>query len=266
MSASLWPYKTPSSHETMSGIIRRRSTNKVDVREVALDGLDLSSATRILHLGCGFGFMAEKLVGRVAPDAELVGVDAWQSNEKPFLERVSSAGRTGRFCCMELDSVLPWEDQSYDVVVCCFSLYFFVGILPEIARVLKPDGLFLAVTHSEHSVAGDLPAAGFEKAATGLLALTRNFSGENGSELLKAHFGEVTRIEYNNSLKFERDHLDELFTYMRFKLPLLVPGAKPTDEIPADLARYARMAMSRAGEVVVEKNDAIFHARRPLCH
>ncbi|UCE60573.1 MAG: class I SAM-dependent methyltransferase [Phycisphaerales bacterium] len=250
----------------MSAIIRRRSTNKTDVREAALDGLDLSSATKILDLGCGFGFMAEKLAGEVAPDAELLGVDAWQSNEKQFLEKVSSAGRSGRFHCVELDSTLPWENKSYDVVVCCFSLYFFVEILPEVARVLRPDGLFLAVTHSEHSVAGDLPAAGFEKAATGLLSLTRNFSAENGSELLGAHFGDVTRVNYINSLRFEKEHLDELFTYMRFKLPFLLPDAKPTDEIPDNLARYVGVAMARSGEVVVEKNDAIFRARRPLCH
>jgi len=266
MAASLWPYESPRSHEAISDIIRRHSTNKVDVREAALEGLDLSRVTRILDLGCGFGFMAEAIVHRVAPGAEILGVDVWRSDEQAFVEKVTSAGRTARFCCMELDSTLPFESKSFDLVVCCFSLYFVVEILADAARVLHPDGLFLAVTHSEGSVTGDLPAAGFPDAAAGLLSLVSRFSAENGAELLSEHFAEVERVDYVNSLRFEPEHLDELFTYMHFKLPFLVSGSKPTDEIPDKLVRFARMTMARTGELVVEKNDSVFRARRPLCH
>jgi len=44
-------------------------------------------------------------------------------------------------------SVLPWEDQYFDVVVDIFALYantlpVIYSTLAEIARVLKPDGVF----------------------------------------------------------------------------------------------------------------------------
>lgn len=264
--SSLWPYENPSTHETMSAIIQRRSTNRTDVRKVALGDLDLSFARSILDLGCGFGFLTEVLAERVAPDARFVGVDAWRSNETPFLQKVVAGGHSGSFICMQVDSKLPWPQRSFDLVVCSYSLYFFVDVLPEIARVLAPHGLFLTITHSDSRLAGQLPDAGFAEAASALLSLIRRFSAENGRDFLSRWFGDITRIDYANSLRFEAEHVDELLTYLRFKLPFLVPGSKPGDDLPESLARFARDLLARSGEVVVEKNDAAFRCRRPLCH
>ena len=265
LASTLWPYRSPVSHEIVSAIIRRRSTNRADIRAVALGDLDLRSAKDVLDLGCGFGFMADALAQRVAPDARFVGVDTWGSNEAAFMEKVVANGRSAKFERMELESTLPFADQSFDIVVCSYSLYFFVGILPEVARVLKPSGLFLSITHSERHVIGDLPAAGFAEAAAGLLEITRRFSAENGTELLKRWFGEVARIDYHNSLRFRAEHKDDLRTFLRFKLPVLVAGSEPDDDLPAELAAYADQALARNGEVVVGKNDAVFRCRSPLC-
>jgi len=264
--SSLWPFDSPSAHETVSAIIRRRSTNNTDVREAALRDLDLSFAKDILDLGCGFGFMAEALAERAAPDARVVGVDVWRSNESPFLERVGATGRKPSFACMHVDSKLPWPDRAFDLVVCSYSLYFFLDVLPEVARVLAPHGLFLALTHSKDSFVGLLRAAGLAEAESELLSLSRRFSAENGRNLLDRWFGDVTRIDYHNSLRFKTEHVDELLAYLEFKLPLLVPGSKPHDSVPEDLASFARASLSRTGEVIVEKNDATFRCRSPLCH
>ena len=263
--SSLWPYQRPAGHEVVSTIIRRRSTNPRDIREVALGDLDLSFAKNVLDLGCGFGFMAEALAGRVAPDARFLGVDAWASNGPSFMDKVACNGRTAEFTCMKVGSKLPWPDQSFDLIVCTYALYFFVDAIPEVARVLTPRGLFLAVTHSERHVVGQLPAAGFAEAAAGLLALTRRFSAENGRQTLSEWFGEVTQIDYLNSLRFAAEDKDELFAFLRFKLPVLVPGAKPGDDLPLELTHYAEQTLARAGELIVGKNDAVFRCRSPLC-
>ncbi|MGD2111080.1 MAG: class I SAM-dependent methyltransferase [Phycisphaerae bacterium] len=262
-SSQLWPYASPVNHESVSAIIRRRSTNKTDVREVALQGLDLSKIKRVLDLGCGFGFIEEVLADRVAPDAVFVGVDALKSNEPAFRGKVTRSGHRGGFVCRELDARLPWPTDRFDLVVCCYALYFFVEIIPEVARVLAPDGVFLAITHYEKSIAGQLPAAGFEDAASRLLDLTRRFSAENGRDLLGPHFGEINRIDYENSLQFTADDVEELLRFLRFKLPFLVPDAKPGDDLPDSIARFAQVVMRRTGGLTVEKNDAIFQCRRP---
>ena len=250
----------------MSAIIRRRSTNSADVRQAALRDLDLSSARNILDLGCGFGFMAEALAGRVAPEARMVGVDVWPSNEQPFLTRAAANGRKASFTCMRIDAELPWPDGSFDLVVCSYSLYFFEQVLPEVARILAPQGLFVTITHQERNFIGMLQASGTAEAGSELLSLTRRFSAENGPRLLGRWFGQVDRVDYHNSLCFKPEHVDEMLTCLRFKLPLLVPGAKPGDDLPGDMERYARNWLTRQGEVVVEKNDVIFRCRKPLGH
>ncbi|MBN2563048.1 MAG: class I SAM-dependent methyltransferase [Phycisphaerae bacterium] len=265
-SSSLWPYRYPAAHETVSDIIRQRSTNATDLREVVLRDFDISFARNILDLGCGFGFMAEALARRAAPGACVVGVDVWPSNEAPFLERVAATGREARFHCMQIGSRLPWPDRSFDLVVCSFSLYFFVDVLPEVARVLAPHGLFLTVTHSDRSFLGLLRAAGLTEAASGLLALMRQFSAENGRSHLERWFGQVTQIDYHNALRFKAAHLDDLLLYLKFKLPLLIPDAAQADNLPSALIHHAEASLSRLGEVVVEKNDTAFQCRSPLCH
>ncbi|MBU0637846.1 MAG: class I SAM-dependent methyltransferase [Planctomycetes bacterium] len=260
---SLRSFRCPSTHETVSTIIRQRSTNRTDVRDAALQGLDLSSARQVLELGCGFGFMAETVARRAAADAQLVGVDAWQSNEQPFLSRVAAAGRQGQFICSRIGASLPCPDRSFDLVVCSYSLYFFVEALPDIARVLAPNGLLVAVTHSEQSFDGLLHAVGVPAAESLLPALLRRFSAENGERLLRRWFDEVGRSDYPNVLRFEPEHLNDLLTYVHFKLPLLRPGWHPGDEMPGRLVETVRRTLALDGSVDVEKDDAVFLCRRP---
>lgn len=259
--STIWPFQSPLTHEAVSAIIRRRSVNQQDIREVALRGLDLSSVRRILDLGCGFGFMTEQLARRVADDAEFVGVDVWPDNEQAFRQRVVQAGRRADFRCMEVNSTLPWPEGAFDLVCCCFSLYFFPEVIPEIARVLTGDGLLLIVTHSERSVEGQLAVAGYGTAASKLVALARMFSAENGREKLAGSFSRIKRIDYHNELRFEAGHREELDAYLRFKLPLLVPNAALGDDLPEGLRRFIEDRLADPGEVVIDKNDAIFHCR-----
>jgi len=262
---SLWPYKFPSTHKTISAIIQKRSSNDTDVRQAALKDLDLSSAKRILDLGCGFGFMSESLARGAAADACLVGVDFWESNKTPFLKKVTATGRQGEFVCMKINSELPWKDCSFDLVVCSYSLYFFANALPEISRILAPRGQLLATTHSESSVLALLEIAGADQTDSVLLSLIRKFSSENGHFLLAKYFGEITQKDYYNSLTFDSESVDELLSYLKFKLPFFIPDSKPDDELPGSIADYAQTMLSRLGKVVLEKNDTTFRCRSPLC-
>ena len=67
-------FKDAKKHQEIAGIIKDHLQPKTDIRQLALDGLDLSSSKRILDLGCGFGFFTEALKGRVSNDAIITGV------------------------------------------------------------------------------------------------------------------------------------------------------------------------------------------------
>jgi len=255
----------PVQHTLISEIIRRHSSNRDDVRDVALDGLDLSGVRTVLDLGCGFGFMSEAVARRVAPDAELVGIEACAANEGPYLERVGAAGRRGRFICQRIEQRLDWPSGSIDLVVASYALYFFPQIVPEIARVLRPEGLFLALTHTESSCRELLRVAGLRISDTRLLGSIRQFSAETGQQILSPWFGEIQRVDYRNSLTFEVADYDDFLSYLRFKLPLILPESEPGTEVPKPMADAIRATLTRQKKLVFPKDDAAFRCRCPRC-
>jgi SAM-dependent methyltransferase len=252
-------------HRRASTIIRRHSTNRDDVREVALAGLDLEAAQQVLDLGCGFGFMSIGLAERTAPTARLLGVDVCEQNRAAYLRAVGQTGRQARFECLRIRSALPWPSASFDLVVASYSLYFFIEALPEIARVLRPHGLFLTITHSECSSLSLCRAVGLPVAASPLVELSRLFSAENGREQLTPHFRVVEIIRYPNALRFAAGDFADLTAYVRFKLPELVPQRGKVRRSPRLEPQQIARRLTRDGALVLDKQDAIFRCRGPRC-
>jgi 2-polyprenyl-6-hydroxyphenyl methylase/3-demethylubiquinone-9 3-methyltransferase len=97
---------------------------------------------KVLDLGCGGGFVAEELAKR---GADVVGVDpadalldVAQMHAQDSGLRIEYKRGTGEF--------IPCENESFDVVVCVDVLEHvddLSEVLREVARVLKPGGLFL---------------------------------------------------------------------------------------------------------------------------
>jgi SAM-dependent methyltransferase len=254
----LSPYEDPAAHAHISALIREHSSNLADVRGATMRSLDFSDVEEVLDLGCGFGFWTEDLAGRVAPGARFTGIDACDGNEASYLRTVEAQGRRARFICAHVDACLPFEDDSFDLVLAAYSLYFFAGILPEVDRVLRPGGRFVAVTHSEGSLAGLLSLIDLPREDATLMRLLGTFSAENGRALLAGTFSEVERVDYLNRLTFSEDDGEDLMEYLRFKIPLLLPGVEAGTDLPVGLLACASDALHRCGRVIVEKDDALF--------
>jgi SAM-dependent methyltransferase len=254
----LSPYEDPAAHARISALIRHHSSNREDVRGAMLGSLDLGCVEEVLDLGCGFGFWTEEVADRVAPGAHFTGIDACDGNEHSYLRSVESTGRQARFIRADLDSHLSFEDASFDLVIAAYSLYFFVRIVPEVARVLRPCGQFLAVTHSERCFAGLLSAVELSDDDSPLLGLIRRFSAENGRSLLIRSFGRVKRVDYHNTLTFREEDRGDFLAYLQFKLPLLSPGAQYGKGLPEAVALRASESLRKRGRVTVRKDDALF--------
>ncbi|MDU8944436.1 bifunctional 2-polyprenyl-6-hydroxyphenol methylase/3-demethylubiquinol 3-O-methyltransferase UbiG [Ovoidimarina sediminis] len=107
---------------------------------------------RVLDLGCAGGFMAEALDER---GAEVTGID-------PAAEAIGAArahaARAGRAISYDVGvgEDLPYEDQSFDAVVCVDVLEHVRDlrqVMAEVARVLEPGGLFLFDTINRNPLA-----------------------------------------------------------------------------------------------------------------
>jgi SAM-dependent methyltransferase len=259
----LHAFERPEEHEAIAAMVQRRSTNRDDVIETLLRGLDLSFAREVLDLGCGFGLFSGKVASCVAPDACLTGVDACAANEGPFRRRVERAGRRARFAAMRIESPLPWADRAFDLVLCSYSLYFFPEVLPELARVLAAQGCALVLTHSRRSFHALLVAAGLDPATSGLTSLIERFPAEGARARLAAFFETVERVAYPNTLRFARQDTDDVLAYLRFKLPLLPVDWDADDAVPETMRRSIEHWLVAHDGLIVEKNDAGFRCRGP---
>jgi 2-polyprenyl-6-hydroxyphenyl methylase / 3-demethylubiquinone-9 3-methyltransferase len=106
----------------------------------------------VLDLGCGGGFMAEALADR---GAHVTGIDP---AEKAIAIARAHSGTTGHDIAydMGVGEALPYSEARFDTVVCVDVLEHVSDldqVLAEVARVLRPGGLFLFDTINRNPLA-----------------------------------------------------------------------------------------------------------------
>jgi SAM-dependent methyltransferase len=114
----------------------------------------------ILETAAGTGIVTEALTAAL-PDARIVATDLNQAMLDVAAQRV----RSGRVTFQPADAqALPFDDASFDLVVCQFGAMFFpdrVGAYREALRVLRPGGrLLFNVWDSLHSNPASAAIAG----------------------------------------------------------------------------------------------------------
>ncbi|MFW5861720.1 MAG: class I SAM-dependent methyltransferase, partial [Spirochaetota bacterium] len=146
-------YANINHHISTRDIIRRHSSNTNDIRAMAIDSLELSHVKNVLDLGCGYGFFVEILNNRLHDDAQVTGIDIIDyQNRKKFLFTVNSIGYEGEFVHGSADIINSMGDNTFDLVISSYSLYFFPHLIPHIARILSPGGIFISLTHSRNTL------------------------------------------------------------------------------------------------------------------
>ncbi len=109
------------------------------------------TGTQVLDLGCAGGFMAEALTEK---GAEVTGLDPAPKAIEAARRRAQSIGQSIRYD-VGVGEDLPYDDASFDTVVCVDVLEHvsdLTMVLSEIARVLRPGGIFLFDTINRNPV------------------------------------------------------------------------------------------------------------------
>jgi SAM-dependent methyltransferase len=116
------------------------------------DPLTPTPPITIVDLACGDGYLLEQIRERL-PGARLIGID--MSAEELAAARLRLG--PGVELLLERAQRLPLADRSVDYLLCHMALMLMDDVeevVREIARVLKPGGVFAAI------VGGDLPPEG----------------------------------------------------------------------------------------------------------
>ncbi len=258
-------------------IIKTYSLNKSDIRDIALNNLNCNKVKKVLELGCGYGFFIEKLKGRINEGAVIIGVDMVENNREPFLHSVSSIQYKGEFISGSADIIREMPQASFDLIITSYSLYFFPHLIPEIARVLAPDGVFIAVTHSKntlheaiHFIRSCINSIGsLDAKETVINKLFSAFSLEEGGYQLERYFNRVERLDYNNAMIFPADHINDFIFYIDKKKNLIYKEVM--ELMPEKMGDIIQCVDNKINEFVrangtisLNKDDAVFRCFEPM--
>jgi SAM-dependent methyltransferase len=121
-----------------------------DFLDLLAHRLDLKTIRRAADIGCGVGHWSGLLYPRLAPGAEMVGVDREQTYLTQYLSRLRTvAPETARLEALQGDALnLPLADGSLDMTTCQTLLLHLdrpEAALREMIRVTRPGGLVLCV-------------------------------------------------------------------------------------------------------------------------
>jgi SAM-dependent methyltransferase len=162
-------------------------------QDVALAALRAAAPDSVLEVGCGTGAFAQRIAAEIA-GARVVVTD--QS-----LRFVALAAAQGLDTQVADIQDLPFDYDSFDAVAAMWMLYHVRDLdrgLAEVRRVLRPDGVFVAVTNGDAHLADLMVEAGGRPLVT-------QFSTENGEAALRRHFTHVTRDDIATRARFD-DH------------------------------------------------------------
>jgi SAM-dependent methyltransferase len=203
-----------------------------DPREFAFDAVAEAKPRRVLEVGGGEGELAERIRNELG--AEVIGID--QSERMVEIQRHKGIdARVGDA------HELPFEDGEFDVAVAAWMLYHVRDLdrtLSELARVLRPAGLLVAVTNATDHLQQLWDLAG---RASSIGRFT--FRSENGEELLRRHFAKVERRDAHGWAMMDTETIRG-FASSWAQLGSLV-NAGPFDE-PLRVTRHSTVFVAEA--------------------
>ncbi|RMG05794.1 MAG: NUDIX domain-containing protein [Nitrospirae bacterium] len=270
-------YYDPEAHWKIHRLIKEHSTNPEDIRDVAFRDLDFRRIRQILDIGCAFGFSIRGLRGKLKKKTHIVGIDLQEAYRQPWLNACKEIGAIGEFHISHADEIKSYPSASFDLIISSYSLYFFPHLVSEIARLLRPEGTFVAITHSRkvlRELIQRIPSV-MDRFGVRVAEVLRaqelldTFSYEEGENLLEPHFGEITKKLFPNKLRFTEEELERFREYLQMKK--LIFFKEVHDEAPdsvgavleAIMAELMREARAK-GSMEFTKDDGIFICKRPL--
>ena len=246
-------YATSKGLDTRLSFHDKYSTNKMGYGNWIVSNYEIHEGMKVLELGCGTGSLWMGRDELLAKFGKFVVTD--------FSEGMLATARANlgereniEYKAADIQN-LPFEDDSFDIVIANSMLYHVPDILKgisEVRRVLKSDGVFYTATFGENNFAEQL--AEWFKLGGESFNPNHNFTMQNGEKLLKSAFADVEARFYEDS--FHITDIEDLVEYLcslrSFKAIMDIPVQKITDIIKehavdgaVDLAKEYGMFIAR---------------------
>lgn len=192
-------YRTADNLSTRMSIHAKYSVNKLGFGNWMFGQYSIGPGDTVLELGCGTGELWRSRLGLLDNGVSLTLTDL---SEKMILTAKDMLGvrKNLSFAVADIENI-PFESKSFDRVIANMMLYHVPDLrrgLSEVRRVLKDDGVFYCATYGENGIVPYIAALLREYGVTD--TSNKNFTLQNGREILRGFFSGVNRIDYEDSL------------------------------------------------------------------
>lgn len=204
-------YKTATNLNTRISIHSKYSVNKQGFGNWIVGKYEIKDGMRILELGCGTGDMWKEHTELLEAVSELVLTD-FSAGMLESAKEMLGENKNISYKVVDIQNI-PYEDNSFDMVIANMMLYHVPEIhkgLAEVRRVLKANGLFYCATYGEHGIVEYISGLLKEYQVEG--KLNKNFTLQNGEEILVKHFQSAVRYDYEDALEVK--DIDDMIDYI----------------------------------------------------
>ncbi|MDE6241635.1 MAG: class I SAM-dependent methyltransferase [Anaeroplasmataceae bacterium] len=204
-------YENATNLNTRISLHDKYSMNKQGFGNWIVSYYQITEGMRILELGCGTGEMWKNQISLLNQCSELVLTDI---SEGMIETARKNTGNLEHVTYQVVDiQDIPFKSNSFDIVIANMMLYHVPDMkkgLSEVKRVLKEGGRFYCATYGEHGIvqyiADLLKPYGAEDSTN------KNFTLQNGKQILAQYFSSIEKKEYIDSL--EVTNIEDMLDYI----------------------------------------------------
>lgn len=204
-------YKTADNLNTRISIHGKYSVNKLGFGNWIFSHYDIGPGMKILELGCGTGSMWQSHIQALDTGIKLILTDISEgmlSSAKSFLGERSNV----LYNVADIENI-PYGNGMFDRVIANMMLYHVPDLekgLSEVRRTLSDEGIFYCATYGENGIIPYIAGLLKEYGVKG--KTNTNFTLQNGYGILKKHFANIEKCNYEDSLGVT--NLEDIIDYI----------------------------------------------------
>lgn len=258
-------YNTDKNLNARQALHNGYSTNKYGWLNWVFDQYDFKANDKIIEFGCGNGSLWANNKKKMLDGMSIILTDLSSGMLQSAKNNLLGIKQILNYAAMDIENI-GYEDNSFDLAIANHMLYHVQNrnlAIREVARILKPDGIFYATTNSINNMKEfkDLVMNFDPRLDYVSFSAAKEFGLENGASQLSEFFNSVEILTYEDSL-----HITEAKPLVDYVLSL--EGHVNIHEIMTekrikDFYSYIENIIIKDGSINISKMAGMFVAKNP---
>ena len=169
--------------------------------------LELKNGLKVLEIGCGNGMLWKENIQKIPDSISITLSDLSEGMLRDARRNIGQKDKRFEFKILDAEKI-PFMAETFDLVIANHMLFYCENLSQtcrEVARVLKKSGRFICSTYGKkHMKEVSELAKGFDnRIVLSADNLYEKFGKENGKEILKPYFHEISWQEYKDKLEIQ---------------------------------------------------------------